>query len=578
MLRKYKVFSFLLVAVVAALFLASTSNDSMQEAKRDYIKTLWMQSGHADVSSEAFHHWDEDDPRAVSTSCAKCHSTEGLQQFLIDGSVHTAVDLNALEAAGKKNSIRCEACHTTDEGGPLRNASALKMPSGKEFEIKDNGAVCMQCHQGRESKASVDARIAGVPGIGDDTPSSKLSFRNIHYAAASASQLGTFAQSGYEYAGMSYDARFSHITGYNDCVTCHDPHTTHIREENCATCHTFSDPKQIRFKGSCVDYDGDGDKTEGIFYEIETIKEKVYAAFLAYTRDVVKKPAVYDPNTYPYFFNDTNGNGEADASEAAYGNRYTSFTPRSLRASFNFQFATKEPAAFAHGGKYMIELLYDTLTDLNMALGANPVSMAGMHRGDEGHFNGSSPAWRHWDGDGAVQTSCAKCHSATGLKELLETGTIAEEQPLSNGMLCTTCHSSPPSLISGAKNPVTFPSGAVLSMGDSSNLCMNCHQGRASKKTIDDKIAASAGPYTFTNVHYFAAGAVLFGTEAKGGYEYAGKSYAGKRNFANHVGKFTTCVECHMNTKGMCDDCGRAFCDHKCGKAQPCRVHPVSRV
>ena len=29
----------------------------------------------------------------------------------------------------------------------------------------------------------------------------------------------------------------------------------------------------------------------------------------------------------------------------------------------------------------------------------------------------------------------------------------------------------------------------------------------------------------FLNVHYFAAGATLFGTEAKGAYEYNGKTY-----------------------------------------------------
>ena len=220
----------------------------------------------------------------------------------------------------------------------------------------------------------------------------------------------------------------------------------------------------------------------------------------------------------------------------------------------------KDPAGYAHGGKYLIELMYDSIEDLNSAM-PNPVSMAGMARGDEGHFDGSGEAWRHWDEDGEVSGSCAKCHSATGLAEYLSTGANTAA-PTANGMLCTTCHSGPPSLISGAMNPVTFPSGAVLTMGDSSNLCLNCHQGRASGNSVNSRVTGGPGPYGFINVHYFAAAATLFGTEAGGGYEFAGKSYAGRRVYPNHNGRFDTCVDCHMNTQSLCDDCGTNACDH----------------
>ena len=46
----------------------------------------------------------------------------------------------------------------------------------------------------------------------------------------------------------------------------------------------------------------------------------------------------------------------------------------------------------------------------------------------------------------------------------------------------------------------------------------------------------------FQNIHYFAAGASLLGTEAQGAYEFAGKEYVGRNE---HVGKFNSCVECH---------------------------------
>jgi len=40
----------------------------------------------------------------------------------------------------------------------------------------------------------------------------------------------------------------------------------------------------------------------------------------------------------------------------------------------------------------------------------------------------------------------------------------------------------------------------------------------------------------------------LFGTEVKGGYEFEGKTYVGRRTWPNHLGLFDTCVECHMGT------------------------------
>jgi len=310
----------------------------------------------------------------------------------------------------------------------------------------------------------------------------------------------------------------------------------------------IKDPKDIRFYGSFFDYDGDGDMTEGIFYEIEALKEKLYAAIQAYGNQI-GSPIVYDAHAHPYFFNDINGNGVADSNEANFGNRYA-FTARLLRASYNYQVSQKDPNAFAHGGKYIIQLLYDSIEDLNSML-TNPVNMAGMHRTDEGHFDGSAEAWRHWDEDGEVSSSCAKCHSAEGLPYFLENGENVTAE-IANGLLCTTCHTSPP--LMRTVSSVTFPSGISKDLGDSSNICLNCHQGQASKFAADNAIAASPGPYTFINIHYYATGAVLFGTDVKGGYEFEGKSYVGQKLFANHNERFDTCVECHMGTKSTRKD------------------------
>ena len=83
-----------------------------------------------------------------------------------------------------------------------------------------------------------------------------------------------------------------------------------------------------------------------------------------YAKTVAKKPVVYTPEVYPYFFNDNNGNGAADKDEAKFPNRYKSWTPRLMKAAYNYQFVTKDPGAFAHNSAYASELLLDSLADL----------------------------------------------------------------------------------------------------------------------------------------------------------------------------------------------------------------------
>ena len=497
----------------------------------------WLLSGHADGEAEAFTHWDEDDPPEVSSRCAKCHSTPGFQDFLgVDGTEAGTVD----NAAPIGTTVECIACH--NDGTAVLDS--VVMPSGIEVAGLGDEAVCMQCHQGRASKFTVDNAIADANVPDDDTVMEGARFVNIHYYAAAATKLGTVAKGGYQYDGKSYDAEFAHVQGIDTCIDCHDAHTLAIKVESCASCHpgvlTVEDLKDVRMVSSSRDYDGDGDVAEGIYHELDGLRNILYAAMQAYAGDA-GAPIVYESHTYPYFFADTNGNGQADPDEASYANGYSAWTPRLLKAAYNYQTSLKDPGAFAHGGKYMIQLLYDSIEDLDAGL------TAGLVRIDAGHFAGSEEAWRHWDEDGHVPGSCSKCHSATGLPFLLDEG-VTVSQPLSNGMLCTTCHSSMEDFARHVVEEVEFPSGAVLSTGDlNSNVCTSCHQGRESGASVDGAIAGLdldtvSDELRFINIHYFAAGANLFGAEAGGAYQYEGKVYRGR---LGHVGGFDTCTECH---------------------------------
>lgn len=509
------------------------------------IVEQWAGSPHADVEAEAFVHWNEEDPAEVPPSCAKCHSSPGYVDFLGgDGTEAGVVD----NPAPVGSVVDCEACHND----AAIAHDTVTFPSGMTIAGLTDEARCMECHQGRASKVQVDAAITELGADDVDAVNEELGFINIHYYAAAATQYGTLVQGGYEYEGKSYDARFAHVEPYDTCIDCHDPHTLEVQFDECTACHqgleSADDLVNIRTLASLVDYDGDGNMEEGVFYEIETLQEMLYATMQAYAMQVVGTGILYDSHSHPYFFADSDGSGVAEEGEISGDNSFASWTPRLLKAAYNYQVSLKDPGRYAHGGKYIVQLLYDSIEDLNSAVSEPVADLSVAHRIDHGHFAGSEEAFRHWDAEGAVPGTCSKCHSADGLPTFIAEGvTVAEN--LSNGLECTTCHTSLETFERFTLEGVEFPSGAVLAFEEpDANLCLNCHQGRAFGGSVDRAVGELADdelpeqPLRFVNVHYFAAGATLFGSQAHGLYQYEGQDYVGR---FEHVGAFDTCVECH---------------------------------
>ena len=503
----------------------------------------WMGSAHADAASEAFNHWNEEDPAEIPVECAKCHSSTGYQDYVgADGSEVNVVDTpHALGTV-----VDCVACHNS---GTIGKTSVI-MPSGIELTNLGDEARCMECHQGRESKISVDAALEAAAVADVDTVSEELGFLNIHYYAAAATKYGTLAKGGYEYEGKSYDGNFAHVDGYSTCIDCHNSHTLEVKLEECATCHegvaSVEDVQAIRMEGSQVDYNGNGDLEEGIFAEVQGLQESLFANIQAYAAEVAEAPIVYSPAAYPYFFNDTNADGALGDDEAVFPNAFKSWTPRLVKAAYNYQTSIKDPGSYVHGGKYIIQLLFDSIDDLNQAV-AEPMDMAAMARIDSGHFAGSEEAFRHWDEEGVVPGSCAKCHASDGLPTFLAEGVNVSTMP-SNGLQCSTCHNDLVEFTRYEVESVKFPSGAVISAEEpDTNLCLNCHQGRESAVSVSKLIGdtepdAQSESLRFINPHYFAAGATLYGSEAMGMYQYEGKEYAGLNE---HSGT-NQCSDCHQ--------------------------------
>ena len=526
------------------------------------IYNEWVGSAHADTTAEAFNHWNSEG--AVSASCARCHSTPGFIDYVGgDGSEAFSVEADAPIGT----VITCDACHNS----AAMQLTSVTFPSGVTIDNVGSGVQCMQCHQGRESTDSVNAAIASKSGLepNSNEVSADLSFVNVHYRAAAATLFGGEARGGYQYDGKYYQQRNLHAEGLNTCTSCHDQHSLEVKVDLCESCHddvrSVEDLPYIRMNGSLVDYNGNGDTLEGIGEEISGLQEMEMEAIQAYATEVSGTDIAYSADSYPYWFVDTNSNGEVDEDEATRDNGYKAFTPVLLEATYNYQFVVKDPGAFAHNPKYVIELLYNSIESLNTGL-SDPIDLSEAHRDDVGHFNITAEPFRHWDEEGEVSASCSKCHSATGLPFYLENGvTIA--QPVSQSLTCSTCHDVANNFETHPVDEVTFPSGMTVSFGegDAANLCISCHQGRKSTVSVNAAIAKSGAgdndvsdALSFRNVHYFAAGATLFGTEVKGAYEFDGQEYNG-RNM--HDGEdYTTCTDCHETHTGAvkidaCSDC-----------------------
>ena len=499
------------------------------------FQEAWEGSAHADATADAFTHWDEDG--VIEAECARCHSTPGFHDFLgEDGTAAGTVENDA--ALG--TVIECQACH---------NAAAIALdavtfPSGVEVTGLGAEARCMQCHQGRESTDSVDGSIEDAAVADMDTPDEDLSFANIHYAAAGATWHGGLVRGGYQYADQAYDTRFEHSEQHRVCFDCHDQHSLAIHVDECAQCHVdvavVDDTHDIRMASSAAqDYDGDGDVSEGLYHEIQTLRQTLHGLILAYPVDLGLESICYDEEVYPYFFIDTDQDGYCAPSEAEFDNQYASWTGRLLQACYNAQYASKDPGGFAHNGKYVIQLLSDSIADLNGVV-AVPVDTEDAVRDDVGHFHGSAYAFRYFDDAGGVGEDCSKCHAGKeGLHFYLDHG-VGAALEAANGLECATCHTAfePAELV--AVDSVLYPSGIeITDSGEPSNLCATCHSGREAKATVDAAIAA--GTYSFLNVHDMPAAAVNQGAAAQVGYEYDGLTYAGRYVHPEATG----CGYCH---------------------------------
>jgi hypothetical protein len=565
----------------------------------------WPLGGHFNAANAP---WG--DHNGWAKECIRCHTSQGFQDYAgVDGSAGNTTGLfaptsvassttAACTAAGTCNPdsyaygpLQCVTCHnpTIDPNtgsGQLTTvywydagwATSPIAASTKSSTVDAATGICVQCHQARESGASIRQKIAAKLPTSDDSKFGG-SFMNPHYLGAAATVFGAEAGGWVQVAtstgsvpgtfyGTIYTGKNEH-GGAGKCTVCHNAHTGELPadgaelQEKCGACHyneagarisTFlglggiEEVRQFGFEG---DVDGDGNATESVKQEIDGVAAQLYTVMQAYA--VANGGTITYTDAYPYYTVSTNG-----------------WSSRLMRAAANYKWYKAEPGAWAHNPRYVVEVLFDSIADLNAgitALAGTPVVTTAT-RAFNGHFGAAedpSPLAAmtyHYYAPGSggsmgfTSGACYQCHGGkggfdayvTGAPAAMASGAMANKV---TAMQCSTCHTYngtsmteirsdvatvyfPPQkgvVPAPAQNVVSF---AAANLPPSFPLCATCHSGRENGSSIDIAIGATADTsFTlgFKNPHYLGAAGMMLGNDAKMLYQYTGNAYTGAPAF-----------------------------------------------
>ncbi|MEW6441532.1 MAG: carboxypeptidase regulatory-like domain-containing protein [bacterium] len=300
----------------------------------------WSHSGHADVTARHWTYAAGPDRQA----CVRCHSGNGYVDFL------AGVPEADRNTTPKMHS--CYTCHDPESGLPYqrRQVASVSFPSGFTTTAGGDALICLNCHQGRTWRGTVDDALALT---GADFSASSL---NTHYKVAGALLYGTDAQEGFEYPDKTYRGQHYHIE--LNCVACHmsetggqeelGGHSWKMAEDAaqnqavCLNCHaTIGEFKQFQIFQR--DYDGDG-AVEGVGEEVEGLKETLLTEIEARGIAPVEGHPYWDPTT----------GGPWDGPDG----------PALKKAAYNYLFVEHDPGAYVHNGKFAAQLLRDSYEDL----------------------------------------------------------------------------------------------------------------------------------------------------------------------------------------------------------------------
>ena len=328
-------------------------------------------------------------------ACNQCHHGLGAIDYMKD--VQGTANAQVLWGDSTVTCVTCHDTHNQGAGANIRTPVYLSYnsrftsaaPVGKINKFMDGtdipaevgtGAICLFCHQGRESGLTVYKAIKTANATLDpyddaqrDTAISAtgISFVNPHYLDSGAILWGRNA---WEYFFTGTAQEYSEgIPAHQtlNCAGCHmgeasednseGGHTWRPRLETCQTCH--GPVTSIETIPAIGDYDGDG-TTESAFEEFGTLDianpandTGLYGLVRAALAD---QGIFYNPDAYPYFF-----------SDAGFTTQYRAWTTNQLSAAFNLSWAYKSGNCVPyHNAWYGAQILQDSLTALGAGVTA----------------------------------------------------------------------------------------------------------------------------------------------------------------------------------------------------------------
>lgn len=272
-----------------------------------------------------------------SSSCARCHTSQGFLEFIETGDV--------AEEIVNPNPINCYTCHNIhDTYTPADLAFTTTeivtaMVGGDSFNL-GKGNLCVNCHQART--------ISNAPTAIDGED---VVLTHYRYGGHHGPQYNVLIGTGfYEFEGdESYGAAQQHGKNaglVNGCINCHmaDPYGVE------AGGHTFNvtdDDGDVWTKG-CLTCHADSDEVEAKVEDVQTEVQELLEALA----ELLIAQGMMDDGTYGH------------AGYAAYESGNTALNTKSakLAAAFiNWQMAEEDRSLGVHNPIYIKALLKNTI-------------------------------------------------------------------------------------------------------------------------------------------------------------------------------------------------------------------------
>src|SRR4029450_6890172 len=142
-------------AVAVLLVAAWAIGNGWSGQKAPTILGAHIQRGEGPFNRDgkAFHYWDKE--KEIPAVCSRCHAANGVAEYLREG--------KNSPSPHAKNAFACTNCHADMLSYARHTVAQVTFPSGITLDSGHNdSSLCMTCHQGRESTASVHTGLAGL--------------------------------------------------------------------------------------------------------------------------------------------------------------------------------------------------------------------------------------------------------------------------------------------------------------------------------------------------------------------------------------------------------------------------------